>query len=91
VHFAGVAPGTKASLTVLTNPGGDPFAYNDPFTGVNVVETTVTELTAGGSGTFEFKMPQLSVAVLDTDVGGVGNGTYGGDRKGKMKRARTVT
>jgi alpha-N-arabinofuranosidase len=88
VHFAGVAPGTKASLTVLTNPGGDPFAYNDPFTGVNVVETTVTELVAGGGGTFEFKMPQLSVAVLDTDVGGVGNGTYGGDRK--RKRARTV-
>jgi alpha-N-arabinofuranosidase len=87
VHFQGVTPGTKASLMVLTNPGGDPFAYNDPFTGVNIVETTVTELEAGSAGTFEFSLPQLSVAVLDTDVGGVGNGTYGGDKK---KRARKL-
>ncbi|KAF2022959.1 glycoside hydrolase [Setomelanomma holmii] len=75
VHFQGVTPGTKAQLTLLTNPSGDPFAYNDPRTGVNIVNTTNTILTAGYSGSFDFSMPQLSVAVLDTDVG-VYNGTY---------------
>lgn len=77
VHFQGVTPGTKASLTVLTNSVGDPYAYNDPFTGVNIVSTNVTVVEAGVGGTFEFSLPQLSVAVLDTDMGGAGNGTYG--------------
>jgi len=76
VHFQGVTPGTKANLTLLTNPGGDPFAYNDPFTGVNIVNTTTTILEADFGGAFKFVMPQLSVAVLDTDVGSAGgNGT----------------
>jgi alpha-N-arabinofuranosidase len=61
VHFQGVKPGTKANLTLLTNPSGDPFAYNDPHTGM-----------------FKFSMPQLSVAVLDTEVKGAANGTSGG-------------
>ncbi|KAF1918718.1 glycoside hydrolase superfamily [Ampelomyces quisqualis] len=78
VHFQGVTPGTKANLTVLTNPGGDPFAYNDPFTGVKIVNTTTTILEADFGGAFKFVMPQLSVAVLDTDVGSAGgNGTSG--------------
>lgn len=67
VQFQGVKQGTKATLTVLTNSVGDPYAYNDPFTGVDIVNTTTTELVAGRSGAFEFKLPQLSVAVLDTD------------------------
>jgi alpha-N-arabinofuranosidase len=75
VHFQGVTPGTKAQLTLLTNPGGDPYGYNDPRTGVNIVDTKTSILEAGVSGTFEFSMPQLSVAVLDTEVGSY-NGTY---------------
>nr|OQO27500.1 hypothetical protein B0A51_04298 [Rachicladosporium sp. CCFEE 5018] len=71
VNFQGVRRGTKAKLTVLTNPGGDPFAYNDPFTGVNIVKTTETELVAGPRGGFKFSLPELSVAVLDTDVAAV--------------------
>ncbi|EUC46192.1 glycoside hydrolase family 51 protein [Bipolaris oryzae ATCC 44560] len=74
VHFDGVAAGAKANLTLLTNSVGDPYMYNDPFTGVNIVNTTNVILTAGGDGVFRFVMPELSVAVLDTDVGG-GNGT----------------
>lgn len=68
VKFEGVQAGTQAALTVLTNPGGDPYAVNDPATGVNVVDTSTTILTAGGEGVFDFVMPELSVAVLDTDV-----------------------
>ncbi|KAL1605238.1 hypothetical protein SLS60_004782 [Paraconiothyrium brasiliense] len=70
VKFQGVAPGTKASLTVLTNSVADNYAYNDPFTGVNIVNTTTSELSAGVSGAFEFVLPQLSVAVLDTGRAG---------------------
>jgi alpha-N-arabinofuranosidase len=76
VHFQGVQPGAKAELTVLTNPGGDPYAYNDPFTGVNIVNTTKSELTAGASGAFTFSLPELSVAVLDTEVAGNSTGGY---------------
>lgn len=68
VQFEGVEPSSKASLTVLTNPSGDPFAFNDPKTGVNIVQSTSVELTSGASGAFEFSLPQLSVAVLDTDL-----------------------
>lgn len=69
VKFEGVKPGTKAMLTVLTNAAGDPYAYNDPFTQVNIVNTTSTTLTADRRGGFKFSLPQLSVAVLDTDTG----------------------
>jgi alpha-L-arabinofuranosidase len=71
VQFQGVNPGTKASLTVLTNSVGDPYAYNDPRTGINIVNTTSSVITAGSAGTFEFSLPQLSVAVLDTDLSGL--------------------
>lgn len=73
VHFQGVTPGTKASLTVLTNAGENGYAFNDPYTGVNIVNTTTSELSAGLSGAFEFVLPELSVAVLDT--GKAGNST----------------
>jgi alpha-N-arabinofuranosidase len=63
--FEGVKPGTKAELTLLTGPA-DPYGYNDPFTGVNVVNTTREKITAGKGGSFEFSMPNLSVAVLET-------------------------
>jgi alpha-N-arabinofuranosidase len=78
VHFQGVKPGTKANLTLLTNPSGDPFAYNDPHTGINIVNTTMMILEADFGGMFKFSMPQLSVAVLDTEVKGAANGTSGG-------------
>jgi alpha-N-arabinofuranosidase len=83
VHFQGVTPGTKASLTVLTNSArnttlGD-YSYNDPFTGVNIVNTATSEVSAGAGGAFEFVLPELSVAVLDT--GKAGNATgYGRKR-----------
>jgi alpha-N-arabinofuranosidase len=74
VQFQGVAPGTQANLTVLTNSVGDPYMYNDPFTGVNIVHTDISLVTAGSDGAFRFSLPQLSVAVLDTEVAG-GNST----------------
>lgn len=70
VSFEGVHPGVQAALTVLTNPGGDPYAVNDPATGINIVDTSTQILTASGDGSFTFSMPELSVAVLDTDING---------------------
>ena len=70
VTFEGVEAGSSAELTVLTNVDGDPYAFNDPFTGVNIVGTETVTLEAGEGGAFEFELPQLSVAVLDTAVGG---------------------
>lgn len=60
--------GTEARLTVLTGPEGDPMAYNDPATGINVVKTTTSTVVVGEDGAFEFSLPDLSVAVLDTAV-----------------------
>ncbi|KAL5117363.1 hypothetical protein ACEQ8H_004679 [Pleosporales sp. CAS-2024a] len=74
VHFQGVKPGTKANLTLLTNPSGDPFAYNNPHTGIEMVDTAIRILEADFSGAFRFYMPQLSVAVLDTEVSKTANG-----------------
>lgn len=68
VKFEDVEPGTRAALTVLTNSGDDPYAVNDPATGINVVDTSSRILTANARGCFEFLLPELSVAVLDTDV-----------------------
>jgi alpha-N-arabinofuranosidase len=74
VQFQGVAPGSMANLTYLTNSVGDPYMYNDPFTGINIVNTTTMMLTAGSDGAFRFSLPELSVAVLDTEVS-MGNST----------------
>lgn len=80
LHFEGVRPGTKAQLTVLTNEGKDGYAFNNPYTGVNVVNSSTSVVSAGVGGAFEFVLPELSVAVLDT--GKVGNET-GGYRRGR--------
>lgn len=82
VTFEGVEAGTKASLTVLTNSDGDPFAYNDPHTGVNIVESTATVIEVGEDGAFTFSLPELSVAVLDTDHEGAGDENKRGNGKG---------
>ncbi|KAK4097015.1 glycoside hydrolase family 51 protein [Parathielavia hyrcaniae] len=66
LKFDGVKAGTQAELTLLTGPA-DPYGYNDPFTGVNVVKTTKQHLAAGKDGSFKFSMPNLSVAVLETE------------------------
>ncbi|GAB7365341.1 hypothetical protein MBLNU230_g6421t1 [Neophaeotheca triangularis] len=68
VHFEGVEPGTEASLSMATNPSGDPWAYHDPLTQSYIVETSFEIITANADGAFEFSMPELSVAVLDTDT-----------------------
>lgn len=68
VAFEGVKAGTKATLSTAIQADNDPWAYNDPFTQVNVVETNVQMLTANDDGVFEFTMPQWSVGVLDTDT-----------------------
>lgn len=69
LKFDGFPPGATATLTVLTGPD-NPYGYNDPFTHVNVVKETTSTVTAGDGGVFQFSLPQLSVAVLETD--GVG-------------------
>ncbi|ORY03323.1 glycoside hydrolase superfamily [Clohesyomyces aquaticus] len=71
VKFEGLRKGQKAELTLLVSSQG-PFGYNDPAKGNNVVVTTTKTLSAGENGAFKFNMPELSVAVLDTDVGGYG-------------------
>lgn len=80
LNFDGVAAGATAELTVLTGPE-DPYGWNDPFTGVNVVDTTKTTLTADDAGAFAFSLPNLSVAVLDT--GAVSNYTTRAMKFGK--------
>jgi alpha-N-arabinofuranosidase len=67
VSFEGVEAGTEASLTVLTNIDGDPYAFNDPF-GENIVDSSTVVLSADDDGAFTFELPELSVAVLDTNV-----------------------
>lgn len=66
VTFEGVEAGTKAALTIISNPGGDPYAHNDPHTGVNIVNSTTRFITSNEHGGFEFSLPELSVGVLDT-------------------------
>jgi alpha-N-arabinofuranosidase len=66
LKFEGYSKGATATLTVLTGPA-DPYGYNDPFTHVNVVKETTSAVTAGADGSFQFSLPQLSVAVLETD------------------------
>ncbi|KAI4870152.1 glycoside hydrolase family 51 protein [Hypoxylon rubiginosum] len=63
--FEGVAPGTSGELTILTGPE-DPYGSNDPYTGVNVVKTSKTTIRSDKSGNFQFNLPDLSVAILDT-------------------------
>jgi alpha-N-arabinofuranosidase len=67
LKFEGAPKGATAKLTVLTGPE-NPYGYNDPFLHNNVVKETTTTLTAGSDGTFQFSLPQLSIAVLETDA-----------------------
>lgn len=66
LKFEGYSKGSTATLTVLTGPE-NPYGYNDPFTHVNVVNETTSTVIAGADGSFQFSLPQLSVAVLETD------------------------
>ena len=81
LQLEGYDKGDKATLTVLTGPE-DPYGYNDPWKQNNVVKETTTTLKAGEEGTFSFTLPQLSIAVLETERSGKGKG------KGKGKRAK---
>ncbi|KAK8045498.1 alpha-N-arabinofuranosidase A [Apiospora rasikravindrae] len=63
--FEGLRPGTEAELTILTGPE-DPYGFNDPFTGVNVVKTVREKVVSDQEGKFAFSMPDLSIAVLET-------------------------
>ncbi|KAF2730246.1 GH51 arabinofuranosidase [Polyplosphaeria fusca] len=65
LSFEELDKGAKAELTLLTTSEG-PYGYNDPAIGNNVVVTTRKVLTADSEGAFNFEIPELSVAVLDT-------------------------
>ncbi|KAF2465170.1 glycoside hydrolase [Lindgomyces ingoldianus] len=69
LKFEGLQKGATAGLTLLTSDAG-PFGYNDPAKGNNVVVTTTKTLSMGDNGTFDFMMPELSVAVVDIGIPG---------------------
>ncbi|THC94799.1 hypothetical protein EYZ11_005745 [Aspergillus tanneri] len=60
--FEGVSPGTRAELTVLR--ASDPFDMNKVGEENTVQKRSM--ILAGSMGAFEFKLPDLSVAVLRT-------------------------
>jgi alpha-L-arabinofuranosidase len=66
LSFESVKAGTKANLTIISGPA-DPYAINDPYTGINVVKTSSQMITAGSEGAFSFSIPNLAVAVLETE------------------------
>ncbi|KAK8013914.1 alpha-n-arabinofuranosidase A [Apiospora arundinis] len=63
--FEGLRAGTEAELTILSGPE-DPYGFNDPFTGINVVKTTKEKVVSDKEGKFDFSLPNLSIAVLET-------------------------
>ncbi|KAF7716533.1 Non-reducing end alpha-L-arabinofuranosidase [Penicillium ucsense] len=63
LSFEGVGRGAMADLTILTAP--NEVAMNG-VDGANIVQTQTKKIKAGKQGVFEFKMPSLSVAVLET-------------------------
>ncbi|KAL2888224.1 aspartate-semialdehyde dehydrogenase-like protein [Ceratocystis lukuohia] len=63
LNFDGVNQGARATFTLLTGPS-DSYGVNTATE--NVVKTSTTTLTAGAGGVFEFDLPQLSVALLET-------------------------
>ena len=63
VSFPGVTAGATATLTVLTAPN----AESDNRIGSDVVQKSVSSVTASGNGTFAFTAKDLSVLVLETD------------------------
>ncbi|KAI2465170.1 glycoside hydrolase family 51 protein [Annulohypoxylon bovei var. microspora] len=67
LSFEGVTPGTTGELTILTGPI-DPYGVNSPYTGVNVVETNTMKIQTDDNGSFQFALPNLSIAVLETSA-----------------------
>lgn len=67
VSFEGVGQGANAQLTVLT--AEDPMASN-VVGGHEAVIDTRASVTAGPRGTFEFSLPNMSVAVLVVEWSG---------------------
>lgn len=65
LSFESVKQGTTAELTILTGPK-DPYGINDPATGINVVKTSKKTIRSDETGSFQFSLPNLSIAVLDT-------------------------
>lgn len=61
--FEGIGRGMTADLTVLTAP--DAYTMNE-VGGPNLVNSQTTTIKAGKKGEFNFKLPNLSVAVLST-------------------------
>ncbi|KAI0178500.1 hypothetical protein GGR52DRAFT_588322 [Hypoxylon sp. FL1284] len=66
LNFERVKPGTSGELTIPTRPE-DPYGSNDPYTGINVVNTGKATTRSDRNGKFRFSLPDLSVAVLDTN------------------------
>jgi alpha-N-arabinofuranosidase len=67
ITFAGVAEGTKGSLTVLSAPGGlSANVLDEEGTPTNVVTKTEAKLVAGSGGVFRFELENWEVAVLTT-------------------------
>ena len=69
VTFNGVGTGATGNLTYLTAP------FNASNTiGSNVVQTHTKTVTASGKGTFSFKLPEYSVAILEIGAADAGSG-----------------
>ncbi len=63
VKFGSLGHHSRAKLTLLTAPDG--YSHNEVNT-TNVVQKTVVDLIAGVDGTFDFEMPNYSVALVKT-------------------------
>lgn len=63
VSFDGVDSGATAQLTVLTASSA---TSQNEFGGSNVVDTSVSTVTAGTGGAFSFNLPNYSIALLVT-------------------------
>lgn len=69
VNFEGIGAGAAANPTYLTAP------MNSSNTlGNEVVQTSVSTVTAGSSGAFSFTLPPYSIAVMEIGAGAVGGG-----------------
>lgn len=62
--FDGVDKGTSATLTYLV--ADDPYGYNAAGQ-PEVVQTKTSKIIASDGGEFVFTLPNLSVAVLETE------------------------
>lgn len=69
LSFEGVGAGATGNLTYLTAP----MNASNPIAG-NVVQETVSTVTASANGTFSFTLPEYSVAVLEIGAESAGYG-----------------